>query len=103
MCVGYRVLTIQNPKSINVIGFFMNSPLPDNNLGAGLYFSTPPYSGLQFVGAIGNARPSDIFHTGWALNPTVNVLSELKLVVQLQPLNELETCVILSQDTDLNK
>jgi Protein of unknown function (DUF775) len=71
----------------------MNQPLPDNTLGgksrhiikklflAALYFSTPPYEGLEFVGAIANERPSDIFHTGWSLNPVVNVHAELKLVV----------------------
>ena len=42
---------------------------------------------MQFVGAIGNERPSDIFHTGWGLNPNVNVLSEIKLVVALEPLH----------------
>ena len=51
----------------------MNGPLHDDNIGAALYFSCPPtYSGLQFIGAIANARPSDVFHTGWALNPNVN-------------------------------
>ena len=29
----FSVLTIPNPKAINVIGFFMNSPLPDNSIG----------------------------------------------------------------------
>lgn len=81
----------------------MNQALNDQSMGAGLYFSTPPYTGLQFIGAIANARPSDIFHTGWALNPNVNTLSEIKLVVQLEPLTQLETCVRVSQDTDLNK
>ena len=97
-----RVLTIPNPRAINVIGFFMNQPLPDPNFGgkqtcfsfvASLYFSVPPYENLEFVGAIGNDRPSDIFHTGWSLNPMVNVLPELKLVVQLEPLANIEACI----------
>lgn len=53
----------------------------------------PPYEGLEFIGAIANERPSDIFHTGWALNPTVNVHSELKLVVQLEPLENVATMI----------
>ena len=66
-------MTIQNPGSINVIGFFMNTPLADNSMGASLHYSSPPdYSGLTFIGAIANVRPSDIFHTGWSLNPNVN-------------------------------
>ena len=60
----------------------MNSPLADANTGASLSYSLPPdYQGLIFIGAIANVRPSDIFHTGWALNPNVNQLPELKLIV----------------------
>ena len=46
---------------------------------------------MSFVGAIANARPSDIFHTGWSLNPNVNTLSEIKLIVSLEPLENIET------------
>ena len=56
-------------------------------MGAALYYSKPPaYDGLAFIGAIGNDRPSDIFHTSWGLNPDVNLLAEIKLVVCLEPL-----------------
>jgi hypothetical protein len=72
-------------------------------LVASLYFSVPPYENLEFVGAIGNDRPSDIFHTGWSLNPNVNMLPELKLVVQLEPLANIEACIRIKQETDLNK
>ena len=78
------VVTIANPGQYNVIGFFMNKPLADSTVGASLSYSSPPdYSGITFIGAIANARPSDIFHTGWALNPDVNLLTELKLIVQI--------------------
>jgi hypothetical protein len=63
----------------------------------------PPYEGLEFIGAIANMRPSDVFHTGWALNQNVNVLPELKLVVQLDPLANIEECIKIKQETDLNK
>ena len=36
---------------------------------------------LIFLGAIANTRPSDIFSTGFALNPDVNTLQSLKLVM----------------------
>lgn len=107
-------MTIPNPRAINVIGFFMNQPLADNNFGgihlfnlivyvASLYFSVHPYVNLEFIGAIGNERPSDVFHTGWSLNPCVNILPELKLVVQLEPLANIEACIRIKQETDLNK
>ena len=70
----------------------MNQPLSDNQTGAALYYSSPPeYSGMTFVGAIANERPSDIFHTGWSLNPNVNIHPEIKLIVSLEPLANIET------------
>ena len=88
----FRVLTIPDPKAINVIAFFMNQPLTDDQTGAVLYYSSPPeYAGMQFIGAIANARPSDIFHTGWSLNPDVNTLPEIKLIVSIEPLENVKT------------
>ena len=76
------VMTVPNPKSINVLSFFINRPLDSDQIGASLSYSTPPdYSGMNFIGAIGNQRPSDIFHPGFALNPNVNTLAEIKLIV----------------------
>ena len=70
----------------------MNQPLADQTQGATISYSRPPeYSSMVFIGALANQRPSDIFHTGWALNPEINQLSELKLVVQLEPLQQIET------------
>lgn len=37
------------------------------------------------------------------MNPSVNVLPELKLVVQFDPLANIETCIRIKQETDLNK
>ena len=70
---------------------------------ASLYFSTYPYQNLEFIGAIANERPSDIFHTSWSLNPSVNILPEIKLVVQLEPLQNIETFIRIKQEGDLNK
>ena len=36
------VLTIQDPRNINVISFFMNQPLAQQDAGAALYYCTPP-------------------------------------------------------------
>jgi protein Hikeshi len=58
---------------------------------------------MEFVGALADLRPSDIFHTGWSLNPTINIHQEIKLVVQIEPLENLETAVRIKQETDLNK
>ena len=80
----------------------MNQPLGDQSMGATLSYSAPPdYSGLTFIGAIANMRPSDIFHTGWSLNPNVNQLAELKLVVEIQSLASIETQVAITQETQM--
>ena len=82
----------------------MNTPLANDTVGATLSYSSPPeYSGMTFIGAIANARPSDIFHTSWSLNPNVNQLTEVKLVVQIQPLADIETQVTITQETQIGK
>lgn len=74
------VMDIYNPKLINNISLFLTEPIPDDTC-ASLYFSVPPYENLQFLGCVANLRPSDIFYTGWVLNPQVNTLEQLKICV----------------------
>ena len=96
------VLAISNPKSINVLTFFLNLPLDNEEIGAALYYVVPDGNyNLMFIGAIANSRPSDIFHPGWALNPNVNVHKEIRLVIMLKSLAEIETNILVSKDTDL--
>ncbi len=60
----------------------MNYPIDKPDSCVALYYSTPPsYNSLIFIGAIADARPSDIFHTGFSLNPNVNIYPEIKLVI----------------------
>lgn len=72
------VLDIWNPKLINNITLFLTEQIPDDCC-ASLYFSIPPYENIQFIGCVANLRPSDIFYTGWTLNPLVNQLEQLKI------------------------
>ena len=58
---------ISNPGTISNICLTLTQPLPDNNYIIGLYFATPPYENLQFLGAVSNGRPSDILATGFPL------------------------------------
>ena len=37
------------------------------------------------------------------MNPTINIHQELKLVVQIEPIEKIETCIRIKQETDLNK
>lgn len=101
--IDTAVLTIPNPRSINTITFFLHEALPDNDTAAALYCSSPPFTELQFIGAINNFRPSDIFHTAWALNPAINIHSEIKVAIKIKPTAEVETTAKINQETDLNK
>lgn len=64
-------IDIQNPISVPNITFFLSSLL-NEEYGATLYYSAPPYLSLEFIGAISNSRPSDIFRTGFPVKPDVN-------------------------------
>jgi hypothetical protein len=50
------VLDIMNPKNVNNVSIFLNEPVPEE-FGAGVYFSSPPFETLQFIGCVGNVRP----------------------------------------------
>lgn len=63
--------------------FTLTAPLPDN-IALGLYYSIPPYENLQYLGAITNNRPSDIFSTGFPLRPEIAGINTLKLCVRPQ-------------------
>lgn len=58
---------IYRPATISNICLTLTQPLPDDNHVLALYFSAPPYTNLQFLGAVNNSRPSDIMMTGFPL------------------------------------
>jgi hypothetical protein len=46
-----------------------------------LYYSVPPYENVEYITAVANIRPTDITSTNFPLNPLVNNLNEMKLIV----------------------
>ena len=82
------VADINNPKYINNISMFLTGPIP-NDCAAALYYSIPPYQTQQFLGCIFNERPSDIFYTGWSLDPNVNIHKTIKIGVQMEKLKNI--------------
>ena len=74
------VLDIINPKNINNITLFLTEQIPEECV-ASMYYSLPPFETLEFIGCIANSRPSDIFYTGWSLNPVVNMYNSIKICV----------------------
>jgi len=87
------ILTLPSPASINTISFSLIQPLPASDIAATIGFSAPPYDSISFIGAIANTRPSDTFHTGWALMPDINTKSEIKVVIEVKPLSEVADSV----------
>ena len=83
------VSDVNNPSQVNNISLFQSEALPDG-YAASLYYSVPPYSTLEFLGCVCNQRPSDIFYTGWSLNPLVNVHSQIKICVKLEKLTDIQ-------------
>ena len=83
------VADVNNPKNINNISMFLTEPIPDD-CGAALYYSVPPYQTQQFLGCVCNQRPSDVFYTGWSLDPNVNIYPTIKIGVQMEPLKNIE-------------
>mmetsp|Transcript_4418 Transcript_4418/g.3658 ORF Transcript_4418/g.3658 Transcript_4418/m.3658 type:complete len:162 (+) Transcript_4418:177-662(+) len=96
------VVNVKNPATITTVAFFLNKALPDDLAGT-LNYSIPPYENLQFLGAISNNRPSDIFNTGFSLNPSVNELTELKFVIKAEPLESLKEIVEESKNNEIQK
>ena len=77
----FLVAELPNPGTHSLITFSLTQPIPaDKSLC--LYYSLPPYDNLSLLTAIANPMPADIASTGFQLNPRVNTLSELKIVVK---------------------
>lgn len=57
---------IANPSNVSSICLSLTETLP-NDYAIALYFAQPPYTEMQYLGAISNNRPSDIFQTGFPL------------------------------------
>jgi hypothetical protein len=55
------------------------------------------------VGAIANHWPTDMFATGFPLNPDINQQQMIKLVVKLENIEEIKPLIIISGQTNVQK
>jgi hypothetical protein len=76
-------IDIPNPTTIPSVCLTLTTTLPDN-IALGFYYSIPPYTDLQYLGAVSNGRPSDIFSTGFPLRPEIANLQTVKLCIKPQ-------------------
>jgi len=85
---------LQNPASISNLTFFITGPLPAECAAALSCSFSPSFTSFEFLGAVATEFPSDIFNTGWALNPdksscaSVRVLVSLEAIATIAPLVE---------------
>jgi hypothetical protein len=89
---GIFHIDVPAPKTIANVTFFLTQPIPDNYALA-LYFSAPPYTAMQYLGAIANEKPSDSFATGFPLKPELDGCESLKFCVQAQSFEEISGLV----------
>jgi len=82
-------IDIPNPTAIPSVCLTLTTTLPDN-IALGFYYSVPPYTDLQYLGAVSNGRPSDIFSTGFPLRPEIANLQTVKLCIKPQAFEELK-------------
>lgn len=83
---GIFHIDLNNPASITNVCITLTAPLPEN-YAVTLSYSVAPYIGMQYLGAISNNRPSDIFSTGFALKPEVAEKQSVKFCIQAKMFN----------------
>lgn len=96
------VLDVVNPKSVNNIGLYLEEPLFEG-YGASMYYSISPFIDLQFLGCVANQRPSDIFYTGWNLNPEIQVNTLMKICIKLESLDVIKESFGSKVKSDVNQ
>ena len=96
-------IDLPNPASINNLTFFITGPLPQD-CAAALSCSFPPdYTSLEFIGAVATEFPSDIFNTGWALNPDKASCSAVRLVISLESISTIAPLVEQRKTRDIRQ
>jgi hypothetical protein len=93
---------LPNPGTVSNLTFFLTQPIPDD-YAAALSYSLPPFAEVEFIGAVANQRPSDILHTSWSFNPSVNSQPFLRLLVSFEPITTIASLVEMKSSTDIRQ
>uniref|UniRef100_A0A7S3UHH5 Hikeshi-like domain-containing protein n=1 Tax=Oxyrrhis marina TaxID=2969 RepID=A0A7S3UHH5_OXYMA len=75
---------VPNPGSVSSFSVFLLRPVPSDTVGLGIYY-TATTDGATFVGALSNARPTDIFSPGWPLNPDIANMPAVRIGLAFEP------------------
>ncbi|CAG9319970.1 unnamed protein product [Blepharisma stoltei] len=95
-------IDLPSPGLINNLTFFLASPLPEG-YAAALSYSIPPFATIEFLGAIANERPSDIIHTAWSFNPSINSSSLIKLLISVELISNIAGLVENKANSDIRQ
>mmetsp|Transcript_4823 Transcript_4823/g.9666 ORF Transcript_4823/g.9666 Transcript_4823/m.9666 type:complete len:144 (-) Transcript_4823:239-670(-) len=80
---------VNTPASIGEFLVFLKTPMQIPNAGVGVYFSFPPFADYEFLGALDDSKPSDLFSTGWSLRPEVESCPAVRVCAMVEPAAEL--------------
>eukprot|EP00070_Physeter_catodon_P026252 XP_028333146.1 protein OPI10 homolog isoform X1 [Physeter catodon] len=97
------VCDLEKPGEISDILCFLTAPLPCNDEGAGIYYSIPPFTNWEFIGAITNVKPSALLSTGWAFLPQTSQLPVVKLGMMLENAPSLQEKLLTTPLPDVKK
>lgn len=93
---------LPSPGLINNLTFFLTSPLPDG-YAAALSYLIPPFTSIEFIGAIANEKPSDIIHTGWSFNQSINSSQVIKLLISVELITSIAALVENKVNSDIRQ
>lgn len=89
--VSKAVVEIPAPALVAELMFFLlpNSPVPPGT-GAVLYYSIPPHTGWELLGAVDASCPSSILRTGWPEDEFGSTAPTAQLGVSIEPLDVIQ-------------
>ena len=79
---GRFFMEISSPGEIADFCLFLSTPLQAADHGIAVYYFA---AGWQFIGALSNARPTVILNPGWSLNPEINLLPSVRIMLSYEP------------------
>jgi hypothetical protein len=95
------VAELQAPTEVAEVTFFMlpTTPIPPG-FGAVLYYSAPPFSSWELLGAVSPDKQSGIFRTGWTTKEDMQGCPVVQLGVSIESLETINNLSIAGSGVD---
>mmetsp|Transcript_20055 Transcript_20055/g.29650 ORF Transcript_20055/g.29650 Transcript_20055/m.29650 type:complete len:188 (+) Transcript_20055:191-754(+) len=90
------IAEVAYPGTIAEVVFFLlpTTPIPPG-FGAALYFSIPPFSQWEYLGAIEPSNPSAILRTGWMTDEAIKQCPVVQLGVSIESLDAINNLKVV--------